>query len=105
MSTPLLKQNFHVTLMKAKNLCLVQFKTEWSGTCQIMQPVYEDLAKYYKGLADFFCVDADQDKNLLTQYGIKEVPTILFFKNKEIIDSVTGLVSKNKLIAKIENAL
>ena len=105
MSTPLLKENFHGTLMKTKKLCLVQFKTEWSGTCQIMQPVYEELAKYYKGLADFFWVDADEDKNLLTLFGIKEVPTILFFKNNELIDFVTGLVSKNKLIAKIENSL
>lgn len=91
--------------MKAKKLCVVHFKTEWSGTCQIMQPVYEELAKYYKDLADFFWVDADQDKILLTQYGFKEVPTILFFRNNELIDFVTGLVTKNKLIAKIENAL
>lgn len=91
--------------MKAKKLCLVQFKTEWSGTCQIMHPVYEELARYYKGSADFFWVDADQEKHLLTQFGIKDVPTILFFKSNEIIDVATGLVSKNKLIAKIENAL
>jgi thioredoxin 1 len=91
--------------MKAKKLCLVHFKTEWSGACQIMQPVYEELAKYYKGQADFFWVDADQDKNLLIECGVKEVPTIFFFKNNELIDFVTGLVSKNKLIAKIENAL
>jgi thioredoxin 1 len=105
MSTLLLKQDFHGTLIKAKKLCLVQFKTEWSGTCQIMHPVYEELAKYYRRSADFFWVDADQEKNLLAQYGIKEVPTILFFKGNELVDCVSGLVSKNKLIAKIENAL
>jgi thioredoxin 1 len=70
-----------------------------------MQPIYEELARYYKGLAKFFWVDADQEKELFAQYGIKEVPTILFFKNNELIDYAPGLVSKNKLIAKIENAL
>ena len=101
----LLKKNFAATLVKNKKLSLVQFKTEWSGSCQIMQPVYEDLAKYYCGLVDFFWVDADQEKDLFKQYGIREVPTILFFFFIELIDYASGLVPKNKLIAKIENAL
>ena len=100
-----LRTDLSETLMGTPKLCLVQFRTEWSGSCQIMQPVYEELARYYKGFAHFYWVDADNEKALYMQYGIKEVPTILFFKNNELIDSATGLVSKNKLIAKIENAL
>jgi len=70
-----------------------------------MKPIYEEMAKYYKEQAEFFCVDADREQLLNTQYGIKEIPTILFFKNNELIDYVSGLISKNRLIAKIENAL
>lgn len=91
--------------MKPQKLLVVQFKTEWSGACQILQPLYEELAKHYGGVVEFFYVDADADTHLLTQYGIKEFPTILFFKNEKIIDQAKGLVSRNKLIAKIENAL
>ena len=91
--------------MSSRKLCLVQFRTEWSGSCQIMEPIYEELARYYMGLAQFFWVDADGEKELYQQYGIKEIPTILFFKGNELIDYASGLVSKNKLIAKIENAL
>ena len=105
MPTSLSKKNFKAEIMKAKTLSVVQFKTEWSGACQIIDPIYNDLAKTYKGQAEFFCVDIDHEKELYTQYGIKELPTILFFKNEEIIDHSIGLISKNKLIAKIENAL
>jgi thioredoxin 1 len=105
MDIPALRKNLATTLTGTQKLCLVQFRTEWSGSCQIMQPIYEELARYYKGSAQFFWVDADQEKELYAQYGIKELPTILFFKNNELIDYAPGLVSKNKLIAKIENAL
>ena len=101
----LVKNNFTATLIKAKKLSLVQFRTEWSGSCQIMGPVYEELSRYYKGQVNFFCVDADHEKGLYSLYGIKEIPTILFFKNNEVVDFAAGLVPKNKLIAKIENAL
>jgi thioredoxin 1 len=70
-----------------------------------MQPVFEELARYYSGEAQFFWVDADQEEELYSKYGIREVPTILFFKDNELVDYTAGLVSKNKLIAKIENAL
>ena len=105
MTTLLVNNNFTATLIKAKKLSLVQFKTEWSGSCQIIQPVYEELSRYYRGQVDFFCVDADHEKGLYSLYGIKEIPTILFFKNNEVVDFAAGLVPKNKLIAKIENAL
>ena len=100
-----LRKKLNITLTGTRKLCLIQFRTEWSGSCQIMQPIYEELARYYKGLAEFFWVDADKQKEMYAQYGIKEVPTILFFKNNELVDCAAGLISKNKLIAKIENAL
>lgn len=105
MYIPVLRKELTTTLIGNRKLCIIQFRTEWSGSCQIMQPIYEEMARYYKGQADFFCVDADHETQLYTQYGIKEIPTILFFKNNELVDCASGLISKNKLIAKIENAL
>lgn len=105
MPRPLSKQNFRTEIMKAKNLSVVQFRTEWSGACQIIDSIYKDLAKTYKGQVEFFSVDVDHEKELYDQYQVKELPTILFFKNDELVDHVVGLISKNKLIAKIENAL
>jgi len=105
MPVKLSKTNFHIEVMKTKSLSVVQFKTEWSGACQIIDPIYKELSKSYKGQLDFFSVDADKERDLYKEFGISELPTILFFKSGQLIDHAVGLTSKNKLIAKIENAI
>ena len=87
------------------NLLLVHFKTEWNGACQILAPVYDDLANSYKDIAKFFTIDANKNKTVVHQYGVTKIPTILFFKEGEVIDRVSGLASKSIIISKIENAL
>src|SRR5215203_5743148 len=99
------KETFRTEIMKTKNLSVVQFTTEWSGPCQIIDPIYKELSKSYKGQVDFFSIDADKERDLYKEYGISELPTILFFKSGQLIDHAVGLTSKNKLIAKIENAI
>ena len=61
------------------NLLLVHFKTEWNGACQILAPVYDDLANTYKDIAKFFTIDANKNKTVVHQYGVTEIPVILFF--------------------------
>jgi thioredoxin 1 len=87
------------------SLLLVHFKIEWNGACQILAPLYEDLAHVYKDTAKFFTIDADKNRTVMHEYGVMEIPAILFFKNGEVIDHVSGLASKNIIISKIENAL
>jgi thioredoxin 1 len=99
------KKDFRNEVIDSITLSLVQFKTEWSGSCQIVSMIYEDLAKAYKGAANFFTVDVDGETTLKKEYGVSEIPTILFFKSGQVIDYATGLVPKNVLISKIENAL
>lgn len=106
------RMNLHINGKELKkevaenlNLLIVHFKTEWSGACQILAPVYNDLANVYKGTAKFFTVDAEKNRAVLHEFGVIEIPTILFFKNGEVIDYVSGLASKNVIISKIENAL
>ena len=86
-------------------LSLVQFKTDWSGACQIISPVYEELAKSYRGTANFFSIDVEKEKGVDIDFGVTEYPTILFFRKGKIIDHIVGLTPKNVLITKIENAL
>jgi len=61
------------------NLLLVHFKTEWNGACQILAPVYDDLANSYKDIAKFFMIDANKNKTVVHQYGVTKIPAILFF--------------------------
>ena len=105
MPASLVKKHFKATHLSSNKLLIVQFKTEWSGACQIIQPVYEELACHFKGMAVFFCLEADHQNDLFTQFEINEFPTIIFFKNYKVVDHITGLVSRNNLIAKIERAL
>ena len=99
------RKEFTSHVVESINLSLVQFKTEWNGACQIVSMIYDDLAKAYKGTANFFTVDVEEEVHLGQEYGINEIPTILFFKSGKVIDYATGLVPKNVLISKIENAL
>ena len=97
-------ENFKKEVIENPNLSLVKFKTRWSGACEIFKPVYDELAKTYHGVR-FFFVDIEKEKALHMEFGITELPTILFFKSGRLVDHVVGLTSRNILIAKIENAI
>lgn len=99
------KTDFKKEVVGGPGLSLVQFKKQWNGACQIISPIYEELAKSYTGQVNFFIVDVEQVSGIEVEYGVMEIPTILFFRDGEIIDHITGLKPKNLMIAKIENAL
>lgn len=105
MTRTISKTEFKSEVIDNMSLSLVQFRIEWSGACQIISPIYEELASSYKGQAKFFTVDVETETGIDHEYGITELPTILFFRNGKIIDHVTGLTPKNVMISKIENAL
>ena len=99
------KANFRKEVVDGTGLALVQFKKEWNGACQIISPIYEEVAKSYKGQAKFFTIDVEKEPGIDLEFGVMELPTILFFRSGEVIDHVTGLIPKNMMISKIENAL
>jgi thioredoxin 1 len=99
------KKEFKKEVIDSMSLSLVQFTLEWSGACQIISPMYEELASSYKGQAKFFTVDVEKESGIDNEYGIMELPTILFFKSGKVVDHTKGLTPKNVLISKIENAL
>lgn len=105
MNADITKSQFKKEVLESPDLSLVHFKKEWNGACQIIAPIFEDLTKSYKSVVKFFTVDIDKQKIIASEFGISETPSILFFKKGEIIDHSIGLISKNELIAKIENAL
>ncbi|MEO7768980.1 MAG: thioredoxin domain-containing protein, partial [Ferruginibacter sp.] len=96
---------FNPDALESKTLSLVQFKSEWNGACQLLSMICSDLAKSYKGIVNFYTIDFEMEKALNQAYGVREVPTILLFKNGKVIDHAIGLIPKQLLITKIENAL
>ena len=99
------RNNFRQEVIESKALSLVQFKKEWNGASQIIEPVYNDLAKAYYGVVNFFTVDIEKEAGLDTEYGVMDIPTILFFKSGKVVDHAIGLTPKNILISKIEHAI
>ena len=105
MNRDISKDQFKKAVLESTMLTLVQFKMDWSGPCQIIIPIYEELAQSYSGQVLFYTVDVDSEAGLDHDYGVMEFPTILFFKEGKVIDHITGLTPKNTMINKIENAL
>ena len=105
MNRQITKKKLKKELIQDPLLSLVQFKTDWSGACQIIAPLYKELGDFYKGTANFYEIDVEREKGVDTDFGIMEYPTILFFRRGQVIDHVVGIISKNMLITKIENAL
>ena len=105
MNRTVTQKNFKEQVMQKRGLSIVQFFAEWSGTCQMMLPVYDELSNSYSSRASFYSVNIDEEPALKEEYGIIELPTVLFFKNGNVIDFVAGVVSKNAFIAKLENTV
>ncbi|HBH22335.1 MAG TPA: thioredoxin [Cytophagales bacterium] len=92
--------NFEEILATEKPV-LVDFWAEWCGPCKMIGPVVEELASEYDGKAVIAKVDVDSNPEVSAKFGIRSIPTLLFFKNKEIVDKQVGAVPKNVLSEKL----
>ena len=99
------KKSFKEEVLSGPGLKIVKFYAEWSGPCQMMAPVYKELANMYNSAAAFYQIDVEEAPSLKKELGVIEMPTILFYMNGVIVDFVNGLSSRNSLIAKMENLL
>ena len=82
---------------------LAVFEADWSGTCQMMTPILEDLCVEYAGKVKIGIIDIDDNVKLVEYYGITSVPSLVFFNNGEIVDHITGSVSRNVITEKLNN--
>ena len=105
MAIELTDANFEEKVLKADKPVLVDFWAEWCGPCRMVAPIVSELAKEYKGKAVVGKVDVDSNPQVATDFGIRNIPTILFFKNGEVVDKQVGAVPKSVLASKIENLL
>ena len=90
----LTEQNFDEALIANEGLVMVDFWAEWCGPCRAIAPALEELAAASEGRVTLMKVNVDENPGLAARYGIRSIPTILFFKEGAIVDRVLGAAPK-----------
>jgi thioredoxin 1 len=96
--------NFEELVIKSDKPVIVDFWAEWCGPCRMIAPIMEEISNEYAGKALVVKCDVDGSPDVASKYGIRNIPTILFFKNGKIADKQVGAVPKSNFVTKL-NAL
>jgi thioredoxin 1 len=105
MALEITSANFEETVLKSDKPVLVDFWAEWCGPCRMVGPIVDELHTDYDGKAVVGKVNVDDQQEIAAQYGIRNIPTILFFKDGEIVDKNVGVAPKADLAKKIDALL
>lgn len=105
MAQEITDSNFEEIVLKAEKPVLVDFWAEWCGPCRMVGPIVSEIAQEYKEKAVVGKLDVDSNPGVAMKYGIRNIPTILFFKDGEVADKQVGAVPKSVIAGKLDSLL
>ena len=97
--------NFEEVVVKSDKPVMVDFWAEWCGPCRMIAPFVEEISKEFEGKAVVVKCDVDNSPGVASKFGIRNIPTILFFKDGKVADKQVGAVPKANLVNKLKALL
>ncbi len=94
--------NFDDLVIKSDKPVVIDLWAEWCGPCRMLTPIMKELDTDYDGKAIIGKVDVDSNPDIAAKYGVRNIPTVLFVKNGELVDKQVGAVPKSTLAAKLD---
>jgi len=95
------KNNFEKEVLKSEQPVLVDFWATWCGPCRMLAPVLEEVAKEYDGKIKVGKVNVDDEMDLAIKFRVEVIPTLILFKNGEVVKRISGFFEKDELIAEL----
>ncbi len=105
MTVEVTESNFDKLVLESDKPVLLDFWAEWCGPCRVIAPYVKEIGKEFEGKAVVGKVDVDANPGISAKFGIRNIPTILFLKNGEVVDKQIGAAPKNNLVEKLQALL
>ena len=105
MAVEITDANFEELVVKSDKPVMIDFWAVWCGPCRMIAPIVEEMSTEYEGRAVVGKVDVDSNPNVAMKYGIRNIPTVIFVKNGEVVDKQVGAAPKQAFAAKLDALL